>query len=89
MSYRFLWKQIASKAISSAIARALLSVKGEELWERLARTESFSPESVLRLREELEVRLHEVQEQGEKERELVRKVVDELLAEFLKRGRGS
>ena len=88
MSYRFLWKQIASKAISSALARALLTVNSEELWERLARMESFSPDSVLRLREELEVRLKEVQQQGEKERELVRKVVDELLHEFLKRGGG-
>jgi predicted nucleic acid-binding Zn-ribbon protein len=86
MSYRFLWKQIASKAISSAMAKALLSMNTAELWERMARTESFSAEQVQRLREEVEARLREVQQQGEKERELVSRVVDELAREFLRRG---
>jgi len=85
MSYRFLWKRIASKAIGSAVAKALLSMNREELWDRVASTEQLSAENVLKLREEIEQRLKEVEEQGTKERELVGQVVNELVGELLKR----
>lgn len=88
MSYRFLWKQIASKAIGSALARAMLSINTDELWERMAGNESFSKERLATLRQEIEARLLEVSQQGEKERELVGHVASELVREFLKRGGG-
>ncbi len=88
MSYRFLWKQIASKAISSAMAKAMLSMNTDDLWERMANNESFSEDKLSTLRQEIETRLHEVQEQGDKERELVSQVASELLRGILKRGMG-
>ncbi len=88
MSYRFLWKQVASKAISSALARTMLSLNTDELWERMATSESFPDEKLATLRKEIEARLHEVEEQGNKERELVSQVASELVREFLKRGMG-
>jgi len=89
MSYRFLWKQIASKAISSAVARALLALNREELWDHMARTETFSREHVLRLREEVEETLKQVEARGRDERELVGRVVHELVRELLRKGGGT
>jgi hypothetical protein len=88
MSYRFLWKQIASKAISSALAKTMLTLNTDELWERMANSESFSDEKLGELRKEIVSRLHEVEEQGNKERELVGQVAAELVKEFLRRGMG-
>jgi len=88
MAYRFLWKQIASKALGSAVAKALLSINRDQLWDKLARTESLSTENVLRLREEIQATLGEVELRGRKERELVGQVVNELLLGILKRGGG-
>jgi hypothetical protein len=85
MSYRFLWKHIASKAIGSAVAKALLNMNQEQLWDRMASTDSLSEESVQRLRTEVQERLREVEEQGVKERALVGQVFDELVGEMLKR----
>jgi len=86
MSYRFLWKQIASKALGSAVAKGLLSMNRDQLWERMVRTETFSTEHVLRLRHEIEGRLEEVEATGRRERELMGEVVLELVRELLKRG---
>lgn len=85
MSYRFLWKHIASKAIGSAVAKALLNMNQEQLWDRLSGTDSLSKEDVRRLREEIEERLREVEGQGVKERALMGQVFDELVGEMLKR----
>ncbi len=87
MAYRFIWKQIASKALGSAVAHTLLTVNRDELWDKLARTESLSTENVLRLREEIEATLAQVEIRGRKERELVTQVINELLVGLLKRGR--
>ncbi len=88
MSYRFLWKQIASKAIGSAMASAMLSINTDDLWERMAGDETFSKERLAILRQEVEARLLEVSQQGAKERELVSHVASELVREFLRRGSG-
>ena len=85
MSYRFLWKHIASKAIGSAVAKALRNINQEQLWDRLSGTDSLSKEDVRRLREEIEERLREVEGQGVKERALMGQVFDELVGEMLKR----
>jgi hypothetical protein len=89
MAYRFLWKQIASKALGSAIAKALLTVNRDEMWDRLARTDSLPSEHVLRVRQEVEATLHQVELKGRKEREMVSQVLAEVLKGFLKGGKES
>ena len=66
----------------------MLTLNTDELWERMANSESFSDEKLGELRKEIVSRLHEVEEQGNKERELVGQVAAELVKEFLKRGMG-
>lgn len=88
MSYRFLWKQIASKAIGSTLAKAMLSMNTDDLWERMASSDSMPEEELASLRQDIEARLRQVQEQGEKEREMVAQVASELMRELLKRGMG-
>lgn len=88
MSYRFLWKQIVSKALGSAMARGLLALNSDELWARVGRAETFSPEQLEKLRADIEARLNEVAEQGAQERELVSKVIDEMIASALRRKGG-
>jgi cytochrome P450 len=88
MSYRFLWKQVASKALSSAMAKGLLAMNSDELWERVGRNQSFSPEQLATLRSDIEERLQEVLEQGSQERELVAQVAESLMMGLLRRGGG-
>ncbi|MBM4352218.1 MAG: hypothetical protein FJ109_00235 [Deltaproteobacteria bacterium] len=86
MSYRFLWKQIASRALSSAVAKALLTLDRDELWKRLSRTEKFTPEQMEKLRADIEARLSEVEESGRKERDLIAQVMHELVSGIIKPG---
>lgn len=86
MSYRFLWKRVAAKAIASGMAQALLSLDLDRWWERAASSQAITPEQAASLKEEVKARLEEVASQGEKERELIGKVVEELVRELLKRG---
>ncbi len=88
MSYRFLWKQIASKALSSAMAKGLLAVNSDDLWERVGRGEKFTPEQLKTLRSEIEERLQEVLEQGSQERELLAQVAESLIRGLMRRGGG-
>lgn len=87
MSYRFIWKKIASKAVGSAVAKALLTVNTEEMWQRLARTESLSEEQVEQLQKDIDARLQDVEEAGRNERDLVMQVAMDLASRLLK-GRG-
>ena len=89
MSYRFIWKKIASKAIGSAIAKGLMAINKEEIWDQIARTESLSTEHVVQLKQDIDARLNEVEAAGRKERELVKQVVAELVGQVLKGGKGS
>ncbi len=86
MSYRFLWKQIASRALSSAVAKALLTLDRDDLWKHLSRTEKFTPEQMDQLRADIEKRLRDVEESGRKERDLIGQVVQELLSGLIKPG---
>lgn len=86
MSYRFIWKKIASKAVGSAVAKVLLAVNTEQLWEQLARTESLSSEQVAQLKVDINARLEEVEQGGQKERELILQVVQDLVSRLIKGG---
>jgi hypothetical protein len=86
MSYRFLWKQIASRALSSAVAKALLALDREELWRHVSRTEKFTPEQMEKLKADIEKRLSEVEEGGRKERDLIAQVVHELVSGIIRPG---
>jgi hypothetical protein len=86
MSYRFLWKQIASKALSSALARSLLAIDTDALWEKAVRTQAIPPEQMAKLKEEIGQVLRDVEARGKQERELVTQVLKELAAQIMKGG---
>jgi len=88
MSYRFIWKKIASKALSSTVARGLLAINSHDLWDKIASTESLSPEQVARLRTEIDETLKRVEASGRQERDLVGQVLKELVGQIVKGGRG-
>ena len=86
MSYRFVWKRIASGAVSSTAAKVLLSLNRDELWERLARIDRFTPEQIARVRGDIERTLTQVESAGRQERELLALVAKELLRQVWRGG---
>jgi len=88
MSYRFIWKKIASKALSSAVAKGLLTINRQDLWEQVARTESLTPQQIEKLRGEIDEALRKVEAAGRQERDLVVKAARELVAQVIKGVKG-
>ncbi len=87
MSYRFVIKRIASRALSSAVAQGLLKLDTDALWDRFVRGEKLPLEQLETLKADVEETLRTVEARGRQEREMMMEALKELANQILRGGR--
>lgn len=72
--FRYVWGQLAEKALSSYIAEAMLKLDVDEIVSRLESQELIDPDTAKQLRIHIPQRLSAMANQGKREREILAEV---------------